>query len=106
MVGLVAAPAGCRTLSGADIDEKDMDLRVRLIFMDRLHESIAGSSSISLAATSRIRGSVVAKIAENCRSGELLSGDPSGITSTKVRARTTGDGITFDVLGSAAPRAS
>ncbi|WP_329065786.1 hypothetical protein [Amycolatopsis sp. NBC_01480] len=33
-------------------DEPEMDLRVRLLFMDRLHESIPGSGSASPAAAS------------------------------------------------------
>ena len=99
MVGLVAAPADYRTLSGDQAEDKQMDLRVRLLFMNRLHESIAGSGSICLAAASRIPGSVVAEVAENRSPGELLIGHPSGITPTKVHARATADGITFDVLG-------
>jgi 2-methylaconitate cis-trans-isomerase PrpF len=99
MVGLVAAPADYRTLSGHQAEEKQMDLRVRLLFMNRLHESIAGSGSICLAAASRVPGSVVAEVAENRSPGQLLIGHPSGITPTKVRARGAADGVTFDVLG-------
>lgn len=99
MVGLVAAPADYRTLSGDRAEDKRMDLRVRLLFMNRLHESIAGSGSICLAAASRIPGSVVAEVAEKRSPGELLIGHPSGITPTQVHARATAEGITFDVLG-------
>jgi 2-methylaconitate cis-trans-isomerase PrpF len=59
MAGLVAPPAGYRTMSGVEVEEKQMDLRVRLLFMNRLHESVAGSASICLAAASQIPGSVV-----------------------------------------------
>jgi 2-methylaconitate cis-trans-isomerase PrpF len=101
MVGLVAPPADYRTLSGTWTEEKDMDLRVRLIFMNRLHESIAGSGSICLAAASRVPGSVVAAVAEQCRPDELLVGHPSGVTPVKVRTASSyaGEGVTFDVLG-------
>lgn len=101
MVGLVAPSAGYRTLSGTETGDKDMDLRVRLIFMNRLHESIPGSGSISLAAASRILGSVVAEVAERRHPGELLAGHPSGVTPVKVAATADGtaDGVTFDVLG-------
>jgi 2-methylaconitate cis-trans-isomerase PrpF len=105
MVGLVAPPAGYRTLSGGQAEEKEMDLRVRLIFMNRLHESIAGSGSICLAAASRIPGSVVASVAERRHPGQLLAGHPSGVTPVKVAAATpgtangTGNGVAFDVLG-------
>jgi 2-methylaconitate cis-trans-isomerase PrpF len=56
MVGLVAPPEGYRTLSGGKIKEKQMDLRVRLLFMNRLHESIAWSGAICLAAATQIPG--------------------------------------------------
>lgn len=97
MVGLVAAPADYRTLSGALVTAGDMDLRVRLIFMNRLHESIAGSGSVCLAAASRIAGSTVAAVADHRHRDELLIGHPSGITPTKVSAH--GAGPDFDVLG-------
>jgi 2-methylaconitate cis-trans-isomerase PrpF len=101
MVGLVAPPAGYGTLSGTDVEEKDMDLRVRLIFMNRLHESIAGSGSICLAAASRVPGSIVAEIAEQRRPGELLAGHPSGVTPVKARTAPSdvGGGVNFAVLG-------
>ena len=99
MVGLVAPPEGYRTLSGGKVEEKRMDLRVRLLFMNRLHESIAGSGSICLAAASQIPGSIVEAMTAGRRPGELLIGHPSGITPAKVEAHSGPGGITFDVLG-------
>ena len=99
MVGLVAPPEGYRTLSGGTVEEKQMDLRVRLLFMDRLHESIAGSGSICLAAAAQIPGSVVEAMTAGRRPGELLIGNPSGVVPVKVEARRGPDGVTFDVLG-------
>jgi 2-methylaconitate cis-trans-isomerase PrpF len=99
MVGLVAPPEGYRTLSGGQVEDKQMDLRVRLLFMNRLHESIAGSGSICLAAASQIPGSVVEAVTAGRRPGELLIGHPSGITPAKVEARSGPGGVTFDVLG-------
>ena len=85
MIGLVAPPAGYRTLSGGEVEDKQMDLRVRLLFMNRLHESIAGSGSICLAAASRIPGSVVEAVTAGRRPGELLIGHPSGITQRRSK---------------------
>ena len=99
MVGLVAPPEGYRTLSGGTVEEKQMDLRVRLLFMNRLHESIAGSGSICLAAAAQIPGSVVEVMTAGRRPGELLIGNPSGVVPVKVEARRGPDGVTFDVLG-------
>src|SRR3984957_11783217 len=102
MVGLVAPPEGYRTLSGGsgvEVEEKQMDLRVRLVFMNRLHESIAGSASVCLAAASRIPGSVVEAVSGGRRPGELLIGQPSGVTPAKVEAHRGPGGVAFDVLG-------
>jgi 2-methylaconitate cis-trans-isomerase PrpF len=99
MVGLVAPPDDYQTLSGDQAGQQEMDLRVRLIFMNRLHESIAGSASICLAAASRIPGSVVEAIAHARQPGQLLIGHPSGVTPTKLEARVARKGVEFDVLG-------
>ena len=99
MVGLVAAPHPYRTLSGGRVEENEMDLSVRLVFMNRLHESIAGSASICLAAASRIPGSVVERVADHRRDGQLLIGHPSGVTPTKVESHPGPHGVTFGVLG-------
>ncbi|WP_031467170.1 2-methylaconitate cis-trans isomerase PrpF family protein [Sciscionella sediminilitoris] len=84
LAGLVAAPADYETLNGADIAARDMDLRIRLLFMNRLHESIAGTASICLAAASRVPDSVPGKISANRADGLLLAGHPSGITPVRV----------------------
>jgi 2-methylaconitate cis-trans-isomerase PrpF len=99
MVGLVAAPDAYRTFSGEQVEEGDMDLRVRLVFMGRLHESIAGSASICLAAASRVPGSVVERVADHRRGGQLLVGHPSGVTPTKVDSHHGPHGVTFGILG-------
>ncbi len=95
MVGMVAA---YQTLSGEHVEDKQMDLRVRLIFMNRLHESIAGSGSVCLAAASRIPASTVAAVAENHHE-ERLIGHPSGVTPAKVDSHTDDGHVLFDVLG-------
>lgn len=101
MVGLVGAPDGYRTLNGTTVDGDDLDLCVRLLFMNRLHESIAGTASICLAAASRIHGSVVRTITAEHRPDSLLIGHPSGITPARVVARPgqTPSQVSFDLLG-------
>jgi 2-methylaconitate cis-trans-isomerase PrpF len=101
MLGLVSKPATYRTLNGGQTAEGDMDVRVRLIFMNRLHESIAGTGSICLAAASRVKGSTVASVASNRAGDVLLIGHPSGITPARVRANATAESpfVKFEVLG-------
>jgi 2-methylaconitate cis-trans-isomerase PrpF len=101
LLGLVAPPADTRTLNGTPVAGHDMDLRVRLMFMNRLHESIAGTASISLAAASRVKGSVVQTVCEHRRENVLLIGHPSGITPVKVKTADTGTPpeVEFERLG-------
>ena len=42
MVGFVAPPQDYKCRNGAAVTGDDMDLRLRLMFMNRLHESVAG----------------------------------------------------------------
>lgn len=85
--GFVSSPASYTSLNGIRISADYMDVRIHLMFMDLLHESIAGTGSISLAAASRIAGSVVHALALNTDSGQLRIGHPSGVTPARVKAR-------------------
>lgn len=101
MVGLVSEPADYRTLSGAVAEDGGMDLRVRLIFMNRLHESIAGTASVCLAAASRVDGSVVNSVATQRRRDTILIGHPSGITPARVTVHPIPQPphVSFELLG-------
>ncbi len=100
IIGLVAPPENYQSLSGDAVHAADMDLIVRLIFMDRLHESVAGTGSICLAAASRIAGSVVHAVARQSKD-VLLMGHPSGITAARVKAHplATHPFVHFEELG-------
>ena len=80
-----------------------MDLRVRLLFMNRLHESIAGSGSICLAAASQIPGSVVEAITAWRQPGGLLIGHPSGITRQRSKRAAATAASPLTSSASAAP---
>ena len=101
MVGLVAPPQDYTTLSGGHAAAGDMDLRVRLMFMNRLHETVAGTGSICLAAASRVPGSVVHAVITSGAGDVLRMGHPSGITPARVQARPTNTPpfVTFENLG-------
>jgi hypothetical protein len=101
LIGLVAVPGPYTTLNGQDVEPAEMDLRVRLMFMNRLHESVAGTASICLAAASRIPGTTVHGVAAARVHDTLLIGQPSGVTSVSVSARPGSGGVspTFELLG-------
>ena len=101
MLGLVSRPVDYETLNGVRIGRDEMDLRLHLIFMGVLHESVAGTGSICLAAASRIPGSTVHETADSRRDSILRIGHPSGVTPAIVEAEPTGEApyVTFRNLG-------
>lgn len=101
LIGMVAPPKDYKTLNGTPANEKDMDLRLRLMFMNKLHQSVAGTSSICLAAASRVKDSVVHKVARDHGNNQLLIGTPSGIIPVQVKTRPIDKApfVEFEMLG-------
>jgi 2-methylaconitate cis-trans-isomerase PrpF len=101
MIGFVAPPQPYKTLNGARVDAGEMDLRLRLMFMNQLHPSVAGTGAINRAAASRIPGSVVAEVAVNHKTDQLLIGHPSGVMTVRVIAHRMDPEpfVAFDLLG-------
>ena len=101
MLGLVSPPTDYRTINGADVRADDMDVRVHLIFLGSLHESIAGTGSICLAAASRIQGSTVFGLTRQTGQDVIRIGHPSGVTPAQVRARAVSERpfVHFEELG-------
>ncbi|MCX2963200.1 2-methylaconitate cis-trans isomerase PrpF family protein [Gordonia aquimaris] len=84
VVGMVAPPSGYTTIDGTPVAADRMDLSVRLLFMGKVHESLAGTASVNLAAASRTPGTVVADAMANIDSERLHAGHPSGVMSVSV----------------------
>ena len=101
MLGLVSPPTDYRTVNGVNVSADDMDVRVHLIFLGSLHESIAGTGSICLAAASRIPGSTVFGLARQTGRQMIRIGHPSGVTPTAVLAHAIFEEpyVRFDELG-------
>ena len=87
MLGVVNPPTAYTTINGNSVTAGEMDLRVHLLFMGVLHESIAGSGSVCLAAASRVPGSVVESVTLNRTAPQVRIGHPSGVTPARVAAR-------------------
>lgn len=90
LVVLVAPPAPYVDAQGRTVDAGEMDLRARLIFYNRCHESMAGTGSMCTAAMSRIPGTLVHEAAyanAAWRTDTLRIGHPLGVMEVVVRAR-------------------
>jgi 2-methylaconitate cis-trans-isomerase PrpF len=101
MLALIAPAEDYKTLSGTQAEAAKMDARVRVMFMNKLHESVPGTGSICLAAASRVKGSVVEKVSAHRDPDNFLIGHPSGVTPAKVKARVVEQSphVEFDLLG-------
>lgn len=100
MVGMVAPPTGYTTINGIAVAANEVDLTVRLMFMGKLHESLAGTASVNLAAASRLPGSVVAHAASVTDPDYLLAGHPSGVMRVSVACDITAEQTPqFRILG-------
>jgi 2-methylaconitate cis-trans-isomerase PrpF len=101
MLALIAPSADYKALNGQTMEAAKMDARVRVIFMNKLHESVPGTGSICLAAASRVKESVVFKVSAKRDPDNFLIGHPSGITPAKVKSHEIKEApfLALDVLG-------
>ncbi|WP_454727210.1 MULTISPECIES: PrpF domain-containing protein [Cupriavidus] len=91
---LVARAETYRDATGAEHAAADMDIRARLIFLGKCHDSMAGTGAMCTAAISRVPGSVVNRLLAdgNVRSPALRIGHPLGVMDVRVEAEVAGDG--------------
>ncbi len=85
---MVAPPADCVGADGKPLRADEMDLRARLVFLGKCHDSMAGTGSMCTAAASRIPGSVVNQALRDPRTQApvLRIGHPLGAMHVRVEA--------------------
>ncbi len=89
-LAVIVAPAG----------HEDSDLRARLVFLGKCHDSMAGTGSICTAAASRIPGTRVHAATGDRLRGEVLRiGHPLGVMAVKVVAQPGAALPRFTALG-------
>ena len=99
----VSAPKAYVNMRGQPVDAISIDLRARLVWYYKCHESMAGTGSMCTAAASRIPGSVVNQVigAQAAGTGRLQIGHPMGIMTVSVEAEPSNaeGGVCFTMLG-------
>ncbi|ALP68576.1 hypothetical protein AN416_38325 (plasmid) [Paraburkholderia caribensis] len=103
-VVFVAPSANYVTYSGQKTKDEDCDFLARLIFMNRMHEAMAGTGSMCIASASRIEGSVVHAVtqADARNRSTLRIGHPNGVMNVHVEAKPSNshpEGVVFERLG-------
>lgn len=101
MVVFVSAPGDYVSMAEQQVPGADMDLRARLIFMNRCHEAMAGTGSMCIAAASRVPGSIVQQaLRPGADTKETLSiGHPLGIMHVVVRTRAANNEAGMEIQG-------
>ena len=85
---LVAPPADFTDVNGATQTANTMDLRARLVFLGKCHDSMAGTGSMCMAAASRVPGSLVHEaVGARAVTETLRIGHPLGVMEVKVIAQ-------------------
>lgn len=99
---LVAPAADYIDVNRQVVQAADCDLRARLVFLGKCHDSMAGTGSVCTAAASRVPGTLVnTAIGPRATTETLRIGHPLGVMAVKVVAR-PGDLPTktgFEALG-------
>jgi methylitaconate Delta-isomerase len=94
ILAIVSAPAGyVSPLDGVAVQAGAVDLVSRVMFMQIMHKSYAGTSTVCTGVAARIRGSVVADVLGTPRNAmEVRIGHPAGVIETEALVDGAGDG--------------
>ncbi|ETF02993.1 3-methylitaconate isomerase [Advenella kashmirensis W13003] len=79
LVVIIAGSDDYLDMNGKAVPQEHMDLRARLVFYNKCHESMAGTGSMCTAAMSRIPNTIVNLTARNTEGDTLRIGHPLGV---------------------------
>lgn len=101
---MVAPPAAYTDSNGQAVAASSVDLRARLVFYNKCHESMAGTGSMCTAAMSRIAGTLVHQVSHEAEAAvvdTLRIGHPLGSMHVVVRAQpeAVAGEVAFERLG-------
>ena len=85
ILGVVSPPTSyVDELTGKTLDETEMDLVSRLMFMQQTHKTYAGTSTVCTGVASRLPGSIVNEVSRRHNRREVSIGHPAGIIKTET----------------------
>ena len=97
---IVSAPQGYTTPLGKQIAASDVDLVVRLLFMQKMHKTHPGTGAVCTAAAIRIPGSIPwQKLRRSADDAKLIHlGHPAGIMDVESLSHMEGASVVMDKL--------
>lgn len=94
ILGIVSPPAKYHNvLHDRDVEADEVDLVSRLMFMQQMHKTYAGTSTICTGVASRIPGTLVHEISRPSSNDsiECRIGHPAGVITTEVKVALEGN---------------
>jgi methylitaconate Delta-isomerase len=94
ILGMVSPPADYRNdLTGETVRAGDVDLVSRLMFMQQMHKTYAGTSTVSTGVASRLAGTLVHEVARpvDAATIDCRIGHPGGVITTEVKVALSGN---------------
>ncbi len=101
LIGMISPPADYHdALNKRTVEAEEVDLVSRLMFMQQMHKTYAGTSTVCTGVASRIAGTIVNEAlrpqdaAPRRNSNEVRIGHPAGVIETESDVRQTENGYT------------
>jgi 2-methylaconitate cis-trans-isomerase PrpF len=95
ILGIVSPPASYRDENaGTTVNENEVDLVSRLMFMQQTHKTYAGTSTVCTGVASRLAGTLVHEVTRlQMRQADTVRiGHPAGVIETETRIETNAAG--------------
>src|SRR5882757_4491225 len=92
ILGIVSPPASYRDENGGSVvNENDVDLVSRLMFMQQTHKTYAGTSTVCTGVASRLTGTLVHEVTRMQMRGAdtVRIGHPAGVIETETQVEKT-----------------
>ena len=99
LIGMISPPADYRDeLHKRTVQASEVDLVSRLMFMQQMHKTYAGTSTVCTGVASRIPGTIVNEALRQQDAtpnrNEVRIGHPAGVIETEADVRQTNEGFT------------
>jgi methylitaconate Delta-isomerase len=92
ILGMVSPPADYE-IDGGAVNADDVDIVSRLMFMQQMHKTYAGTSTVCTGVASRISGTIVHEMTrrETLERDVMRIGHPAGVIETETRVELSGN---------------
>lgn len=85
LLGIIGPPQSYSDdLRGQPVDETEVDLVSRLMFMQQVHKTYAATSTVCTGVAAHLPGTIVNEMARHNRAQELRIGHPAGVIETQT----------------------